>query len=80
MNENDMNQDTRMQTPMSVMMDMAKSEIGNLVIRCMQKNNIPPEIMVYVLKDILIDITQAKIERLSEKYVDLQISISGQGE
>lgn len=59
-------------TPITVMMDMAKKEIGAFVILCMEKNKIPPGLMAYILKDILLDIMQAKTEQLSAQYVDLQ--------
>lgn len=74
MNENKENQQIR--TPIGVMMDMAKSEIGNLVFSCMEKNKIPPDLMSYILKDVLLDVMQAGTEQLSEKYVALQASIN----
>lgn len=74
MNENKENQEIR--TPITVMMDMAKNEIGSLVFSCMSKNNIPPGLMSYILKDILLDVMQVGTEQLSEKYVALQASIN----
>ena len=74
MNENKENQEIR--TPITVMMDMARNEIGNLVFSCMSKNNIPPGLMSYILKDILSDVMQVEIEQLAEKYVALQASIN----
>lgn len=74
MNENKEKQGIR--TPITVMMDMAKNEIGSLVFSCMQKNNIPPDLMSYILKDVLLDIMQAKTEQLSDKYVALQASFN----
>lgn len=80
MNQNDEKQNEEMKIPISVIMDMAKCEIGSFVVRCMQVNDIPPDLMSYVLKDVLSDITQAKVERLSEKYMNLQQSINRQGD
>lgn len=74
MSENKENQQIR--TPIGVMMDMAKSEIGNLVFSCMEKNKIPPDLMSYILKSVLLDVEQARIERLLEQYVALQASIN----
>ena len=65
MNENKENQEIR--TPITVMMDMARNEIGNLVFSCMSKNNIPPGLMSYILKDILSDVMQVEIEQLAER-------------
>lgn len=74
MNENKEKQEIR--TPITVMMDMARNEIGNLVFSCMSKNNIPPGLMSYILKDILSDVMQVETEQLAEKYVALQASIN----
>ena len=74
MNENKENQQIR--TPIGVMMDMAKSEIGNLVFSCMEKHKIPPDLMSYILKSVLLDVEQARIEQLLEQYVALQASIN----
>lgn len=70
------NQNQEIRTPIEVMMDMAKNEIGNLVLSCMQKNNIPPGLMSYILKDVLSDVMQLKSEQLSEKYITLQQSMN----
>ena len=39
---------------------------------CMDKNNIPPDLMEYILKSVLLDIVQIKTERISKEYVTLQ--------
>lgn len=62
----------RSKTPISVMLDMARSEIGNHTFACMQNNQIPPALMLYVLKDILLDIYQMKNEQISENFVEMQ--------
>lgn len=59
-------------TPITVMMDMAKNEIESHVFACIEKNHIPPALMVYVLNNILLDIYQVKIEQLSDDFVELQ--------
>lgn len=59
-------------TPLSVMLDMARSEIGNQVFLCMQNNHIPPALMVYVLKDILLDVYQMKAEQASDDFLEMQ--------
>ena len=74
MNENKENQQIR--TPIGVMMDMAEGEIENHVFTCMGKNNIPPELMSYVLKSVLLDVEKERIKQLSEQYVALQASIN----
>lgn len=63
-------------TPLSVMLDMAKNEVGSSVFSCMEANRIPPVLMVYVVKDILLDIYQMRAEQMSNEYVELQKSVS----
>lgn len=74
MNENKKNQKIR--TPIGVMMDMAKNEIENFVFTCMGNNNIPPDLMSYVLKAVLLDVEEERIKQLSEQYVALQANIN----
>lgn len=74
MNEKKENQQIR--TPIGVMMDMAESEIENLVFTCMEKNNIPPDLMSYILKAVLLDVEEERTKQLSEQYVALQASIN----
>lgn len=59
-------------TPICVMLDMARNEINNHVFTCMQNNHIPPALMAYVLKDILLDVYQMKAEQMSEEFVEMQ--------
>lgn len=59
-------------TPVSVVLDMARSEIGNHTFSCMQNNHIPPALMVYILKDVLLDVYQMKAEKMSEEFVEIQ--------
>lgn len=59
-------------TPLSVMLDMARIEIGEHVESCMNANHIPPEMMMMVLKDILLDLSIAKNNRLSSEFVNMQ--------
>lgn len=76
MHENNTKQEIK--TPISVMLEMAKNELGTHVLMCMEKNSIPPDLMVYVLKSILLDVTEAKTDRMSEEYVALQASMNQQ--
>jgi hypothetical protein len=69
MNEENVKKD--MKIPLSVMMDMARSEIGSHVINCMNTNNIPPFLMVYILKDITSDVMQAKEDQLSKEFIKI---------
>lgn len=68
MNENKAKQEVK--TPISVILDMAKNEVENFVLRCMQANNIPPSLMTYVVKDVLLEMMQMKVEQLSEEFVE----------
>lgn len=70
MNMDDVAQEIK--TPLSVMLEMARSEIETNVLMCMDKNNIPPDLMEYILKSVLLDIVQIKTERISKEYVTLQ--------
>lgn len=64
------NQGTR--TPLSVILDMAKSEISCSVFSCMESNHIPPALIAYVVKDILLDIYQVKAEQIADEFIELQ--------
>lgn len=70
------NNKQEIRTPIAVMVDMARNEISNHVFTCMQNNHIPPSMMVYVIKDILLDIYQLKSEQMSEEFVEMQKIIS----
>lgn len=59
-------------TPLSAMLDMAKIEIGEHVESCMNANHIPPEMMMMVLKDILLDLSIAKNNRLLNEFINMQ--------
>lgn len=61
-----------MQTPISVMLNMAKREIETHVYKCMELNGIEPALMSLVLRGILLDVLQAETEQISEKYVSIQ--------
>ena len=72
MNENNSNTKRETKTPISIVLDMAKGEIENHIFTCMQNNHIPPALMAYVLKDILLDVYQMKAEQMSEEFVEMQ--------
>lgn len=78
MNEN--NEKTQIRTPIGVMMDMASNEIKSMVYACMEKNNIPTDLMAYIVKSVLLDVEEERIKQVSEQYVDLQSSASLQDE
>lgn len=64
-----------MQTPIEVMMGMAKSEIINYIKLVMRRNNIPHGLMMYILKDIQCEITESYLTTLNNQFVDLQIKL-----
>lgn len=49
---------------LSIMLDMAKIEIEDHVCACMEANTIPPDLMIYVIKEILLDLSEMKINQL----------------
>lgn len=59
-------------TPISVILDMAKNEIGGHVVMCMKKNEIPPSLMICVLNGILLDMHRMKDEQIAEEFVEIQ--------
>lgn len=69
----------RVKTPFSVIMDLAKNEIETQVLNSMQANNIPPGLMVYVVKDVLLDVMQMKVEQLSEEFAESHKSGNQEG-
>lgn len=64
------NNETR--TPLSVLMNMSKNEIGGFVINVMQANNIPPFLMCYIIKSVLCDVQQIALEKLSDSLIRMQ--------
>lgn len=62
----------KIKTPLSVVMDMAKNEIGEHVFRCMEANGIPASLMAYIIKAVLSDVQQMSIEKMSDDFVELQ--------
>lgn len=59
----------KVKTPLMTVLDMAKGEIKERVFMCMECNNIPPELMAYVIKDVLLDVLQMKSERAAAEFV-----------
>lgn len=66
---NDRSEKNEIKMPLQVTMDMAKMEIGSHAFNCMNNNNIPRFLMVYILKDILLDFIQMKELQLSEEFL-----------
>lgn len=62
----------KIKTPISVILDMARGEIKNHVIKCMNANNIPPSLMEYILRSILLDVYEMKADQLTEDFTNLQ--------
>ena len=52
-------------------LDISKNEIGNLVQGIMEKNHIPPDLMLYVLDSISNDIARTKNLSDSQRYAGL---------
>jgi hypothetical protein len=65
---------------LSVILDMAKEEIGNHVNACMQSNNIPPDLMILVMKGIMLDLSERKINQLQGEIADMQEILKGSEE
>lgn len=59
-------------TPLPVIMDKAKNEIGLHVISVMEANDIPAGVMLYILDSIRGDVSNSWQKTLTDAYVDLQ--------
>ncbi len=68
----DKNKNQAIKTPLYVILDMAKTDIGSYVLSCMQANNIPAGLMMTVVKEILLDLSMAKTEQLSGEFLEQQ--------
>ncbi len=66
------NKSQEVKTPLSVIMDMAGSEIGDFVVKIMQTNNIPPFMMCYIIKDVLCDVQKVALQKSSDEFLELQ--------
>lgn len=62
-----------MRTPVETMMGLAENEIKGFVFEMMSKNNIPPGLMVYILKGIQLDITEKTLSSSNNNYLNLQL-------
>ena len=67
-------------TLLSVMLDMAKAEIGDHVLTCMRSNNIPPDLIILAVKGILLDLNEMKVEQLQRELWDVQKILKGMEE
>lgn len=55
-------------TPIGMIMDMAKKEIGSIAEEVMKNNNIPPDLMIYILESISNDFSRLKNMNDAEIY------------
>ena len=58
------------QIPVTLMMDLVKSEIKEHVLASMQNNHLPPGIMVYILESIEKDLIASDREWLERKHME----------
>lgn len=66
-------------TPVDVILGMARDEIEAFTVQCMQANRITPGLMGYVLKEVLLDITQMQVSQMAEEFTRQQRIILGDG-
>lgn len=62
--------------PIGMIMDMAKQDISFMVNEIIQKNHIPPDLMVYILESVLYEVERAR--GMSEANRNVKISESDQ--
>lgn len=67
-------------TPLHLMFDMAKDEIEQNVIEIMQNNQIPSGLMVYILKSVLLDVTEMKVTANNNEFVKIQELLKKEGD
>lgn len=46
------------------LMDRARVSVNNCVFSLMERYGIPPEMMYYILKDILLDVSELRVARM----------------
>lgn len=66
------NRSEEVRTPLHRILDLAKDEIEQNIIATMENNQIPAGIMIYVLKNILLDLTEMKVMRNNNELLEIQ--------
>ncbi len=69
------NMGNEVKTPLSAMMEISKSEIGNFAMNLMETNHIPPFLMCYIMKSVLCDIYQITLENLSDSFAGFRAAV-----
>ena len=55
-------------TPIGAMMDLAKKDISTVVQNIMNNNNLPPDIMIYILESVTYDLARLRHMQDAEMY------------
>lgn len=69
MSENPKNDKTKINMP--VLLDGITGQLNACVASIMQSRGVPPEIMIYAVKEVLLDLYEAKINRMANVIVEM---------
>lgn len=73
MNKN--NSPKRVTIPASIIMDKASRELNAFIETYMEQSGIPAELMIHAVKDVLLNLTQQNLEKVSTDFINLQTQI-----
>ena len=73
MNKN--NSPKRVTIPASIIMDKASRELNAFIETYMEQSGIPAEMMIHAVKDVLLNLTQQNLEKVSTDFINLQTQI-----
>ncbi len=74
MNKN--NSPKRVIIPASIIMDKASRELNAFIETYMEQSGIPSELMIHAVKDVLLNLTQQNLEKVSTDFINLQTQIA----
>lgn len=66
----------RVTIPASIIMDKASRELNAFIETYMEQSGIPAELMIHAVKDVLLNLTQQNLEKVSTDFINLQTQIA----
>lgn len=65
----------RVTIPASIIMEKASTELNAFIETYMEQSGIPAELMLYAVKDALLNLTQQNLDKVSTDFINLQTRI-----
>lgn len=65
----------RVTIPASIIMEKASTELNAFIETYIEQSGIPAELMLYAVKDALLNLTQQNLDKVSTDFINLQTRI-----